>query len=99
MKSSKFPTNNSHTYSWQNSTKWGGWTSPFSVDEHQLAQQMDEEKCNAERPEWPYSQKSLASKAEVAKILLAHVQETRQKQLDSWRQIEEFSVAVAESTL
>src|SRR5689334_3257628 len=80
-------------FSWQNSTGWGGWLSPFSVHGQQFTEYLDLTKCAAGQAKWPYASEFMTrNEKEVDEKIFARVQETRMLKLDYFRRVEEFAL-------
>ncbi|CAK5051873.1 unnamed protein product [Meloidogyne enterolobii] len=81
---------------WQNSTKWGGWFSPFNLDNAKLASEMTTINCAKSGSQaknfWKYESRFIISMEKLDTKLFAHVREMRMQQMDYWRRVEEYAL-------
>uniref|UniRef100_A0A915MBS6 Nucleotide-diphospho-sugar transferase domain-containing protein n=1 Tax=Meloidogyne javanica TaxID=6303 RepID=A0A915MBS6_MELJA len=81
---------------WQNSTKWGGWFSPFNLDNAKLASEMTAINCaksgSRAKNLWKYEPRFMISMEKLDNKLFAHVREMRMQQMDYWRRVEEYAL-------
>jgi len=81
---------------WQNSTRWGGWFSPFNLDNAKLASEMTTINCAKSGSQvknfWKYESRFMISMEKLDSKLFAHVREMRMQQMDYWRRVEEYAL-------
>uniref|UniRef100_A0A1I8BY08 Reverse transcriptase n=1 Tax=Meloidogyne hapla TaxID=6305 RepID=A0A1I8BY08_MELHA len=81
---------------WQNSTKWGGWFSPFCLDNAKLSLEMTAIKCAKSGSQvkniWQYEPRFMITREKLDIQLIARVREMRMQQMDYWRRIEEYAL-------